>query len=264
MAKYSPVKKSSVVKTAKKVYKLAKGRYAGKNLGSNIKNIISDVAMMKSLLNVEKKHVTVHVANAATAQLSGNVSGLTSQDITPIMSQGTTAETRTGNSIKLTSQYIQLQFHHQTNTSAPTKGCVYIFKCVGRANLNAFNAAAEIWKYNPFIGTGINVIDYNSQRNQDYFKDFILVRKKNFRVACDSLTGQQQITNVSIPLRYKNHHVKFDNNTNVVTSGQLYMYILLDSGNVAGTASTLTGVPVTQQLSGLLYSMNLQSFYVDN
>lgn len=257
-------KKSYIKKVGANIYNAAKARYAGKNWGSNIKNIAGDVMMLKNLLNVEKKRHSQSIQGQPLSQVLVNANGAASFDITPIMGQGVTAETRNGASIKVTGMYAMFQFVHQSATSSPIKGCIYIFKILGgRANATATASLPEVWKPNPFI-TGGSIIDYNSQRNTDYFKEFKLLKKQYFKVACDALTGQQQISNVSIPIKLKNHHVRFDNNSTTVTSGQIFAFILVDNGNAGATASTLTGIANAAPNTGLGYSMNLTSYYVDN
>lgn len=261
-------RKTIIGKVYKTASKAINNRYVKNKPIQNIRNIVSDVNMMKKMLNVEKKHITIFRKSQPVGQVNGLISGLNATDITPIIPQGITAETRNGNSVKLVSSYIQFQFFHQANTQAQIKGQIWIFKAAGRFNRIPFDSAAEVWKFNPFIGDGTNngsnVIDINSQRNPDFFRDFILVRKKNFTVKMDGITGQQQVSNVNIPLKYKNHHVRYDNNSDIPTAGQIYLFILLDNGNLATLVSGCTGIPTTTGLTGLIFNMNCQHYYIDN
>lgn len=265
MAK-SPYKKKSLVKRAiGAAGKFVKNRYASKNYGSNIKNIISDVNMMKNLMNVEKKRFTSLVIESPVGQVSANANGFGYHDLTPLPEQGVTYQTRNGASIKLTSMYLQFQFYHQTNTSASMRIVIYIVKCIGRANQTVDNAVTEFLNMNPFINFPTPTIyDLNCSRNPDYFKEYAVIKKKYVTLRPDQIVNQQYVTDVVIPLKFKNHHIRYDKDSSTATGGQIYMFVLADSGNRAATASTLTGIPIKAALTGALYSMNVTSYYVDN
>lgn len=232
------------------------------NNASKIARVASEVAILRRLVNAEKKRYEFTVVNNAVAQVDGNTTGCYVRDITPVMSEGITASTRNGASIKWTSSYINMQFIHQSATQSAIKGKIYFVK-VKNQIINNTTFISTFLNQNRFTTSGV-VYDLYSTRQQDYFKDYIVLKTVPFKVECDQLSGQTVCKNLSIPLKF-GHHVKFQGDTNTLTDGQVFMLIVTDSGNMnASTISTVGNIPVTAVSTGLNLCYNCISYYVDN
>lgn len=245
-----------------KAVKAAKKRYVTKTgKGLRVKQIVSDVAMLKKLINAEKKRYSLGTNNTFVGQVNGNSSGCYIADLTPYPSQGVTAETRNGASIKWTTSYLQLQFIHMSSTQSTIKGKIYIIK-----SDNVINSSTLMTNFlnpSPFI-TSTSIYDINSAREQDYFKDFKVLATRNFSVSCDQLSGQTVQKIVKMPLKF-GHHVKFNDNTQTLSEGQVWMLIVCDSGNIAtATSSTVGNISVTAPNTGLNLCWNAIDYFVDN
>jgi hypothetical protein len=103
------VNKSIFAKATDQVIGAAKKRYTGKN---SIKNIVSDISMLKSLLNVEDKHNDALSTLQTISNTTGFVAGVSS------LAQGTTVSTRTGDSVKINKIDFLLNFQFSSGTAA--------------------------------------------------------------------------------------------------------------------------------------------------
>lgn len=262
MAKFYKRAKKAVKAVGRKVVKGLKKRYVTKTgKGLRVNQIVSDVAMLKRLINAEKKRLTVGVNNTFVGQVNGNSSGMYIYDITPTPSQGVTAETRNGASIKWTSGYLQLQFIHMSATQSTIKGRIYIIK--SKDVTNTSTVQQQFLNPSPFI-TSTSIWDYNSTREQDYYKDYSVLAARNFTVSCDQVSGQTVQRVVKMPLKF-GHHVKFNDNTTTLTDGQVFLMIVTDSGNISTvTASTVGNISVTAVNTGLNLCWSMTNYFVDN
>lgn len=263
MSKFVKTARRFAKSAGKKVVKGLKKRYVTKTgKGLRVGQIVSDVAMLKRMVNAEKKRVTTGINNTSVAQVNGNTSGLAIYDITPVMSEGVTYSTRNGSSIKWTSGYAQFQFIHQSATQSAIKGAIYVIKVKNQV-ITGQTCTQTFLNPSPFISS-TSIYDYNSTRNVDYFKDFQVLKRKNFTVKCDQLSGQTVQTVIKMPLKF-GHHVKFSGDTNTVTDGQVFILILCDSGNNNGAStSTVGNVSVTAPNTGLNLCWSMTNYYIDN
>lgn len=271
MAKGKKFIKKAVRKAGRFVYKktglknpIKKGKLSSSRVYSNaskIARVASEVAILRRLVNAEKKRITNGVNNQFVGQVNGNSSGMYIYDITPYPSQGVTSETRNGASIKWTTSYLQLQFIHMSATQSTIKGRIYIIK--SKDIVNASTIQQQFFMPSPFI-TSTSIYDINSPREQDYFKDYVVLKTRNFTVKCDQISGQTVQTIVKMPLRF-GHHCKYNDNSNVLTDGQVFMLIVTDSGNIAtATSSTVGNISVTAPNTGLNLCWSITNYFVDN
>lgn len=260
--------RSALKKAYKSVKGMARKRYVTKTgKGLRISQVVKDVAMLKSLVNAEKKHFTQKSTGtniSAVGQVNGNANGTWSMDLTPNMSQGLTASQRLGDSVKLHSSYLRFQFQKQLNANQPIKLNISVYKVNGQPFTNIVTAYSTIFKPNDFISTPA-LYDYQSLRDTDYFKNFTLIRSKNVYMKESDFAGEPMIQDVSIPIRYKNHHIKWDNITNTPSQGQLVIVIRADNGNYSGaTVSTVSGIPITNINTAVNFGYVFEHFYYDN
>lgn len=246
------------------------GRGANQIIRKGIPQMVKDINMLKSVINSEK--LRINLSSSATSpssigQINGNAPGYQVLDITPNPTQGDGYNNRTGSSIRLHSSNIKFMFHQQASTMSPLRFRIELYEVVGNTN-TTLGAVSEIYSANPFTG----MIDYNSSRNPDYFKDYKLLRTRRFTMPLDpaSVSAQTMVKDVRIGMKYRSRHVRWDKNTSVVTSGQLIMVILCDTGNASnGTAPTISPynsatVPIQGINTGALMSYYIDHYYYDN
>lgn len=262
--------KRYVKKYAKKAWKSIKritgnryGRGYNEIMTKGVPQMVKDINYLKEIINSEKLRLTISNTGSpdSVGQVTSNSTGMWIKDITPAPGQGDTVNGRTGRSIKLHSSCLKFQFYQQAATYQPVKMVIEIYKLVGTPLTTAAAIQAQAYQPNPFNG----IIDYHSSRLPEYFRNFRLVRRKYVVLPTDpgSVTQQTTLREVTIPIKYKSHHVKFANDGTGVALGQILCIIRADSGNIGGTASTLN-IPVKEVNTGAYFNYFFDHYYYDN
>lgn len=254
-------------KTYGKVRRYAKKRYvrkgSGYGTGLRLNKLASDIALVKRSLNTEKKYIdTGEVTAQAVGQSNGNNIGNFALDITPTPSVGTGFSNRIGKSIKAVAMCLEYQFVQQASTSGPRKLKLVIGKVNGTpiAATGANSIQRQVMGVNPIT----TVFDYNSSRDVDFMKKFTILKTKTIYMKSDNLTGQTMLVSGKCAMKL-NHHIQYDDNTTTVTDGQLFWYIVADSGNAGTSAVTsLDYVAVTAANTGVSFQTYTRFWYVDN
>lgn len=231
----------------------------GMSAVGRVASLARNVAFLKSVVNAEKKETSGAVFNFAAGQVNGN-SGVTNiYDLTPSIAQNVTGQGRIGNSVKLHSLVIKGQVLQQQNNHHQGRVKFMIFRVKGSTETLAISNFLEL---NPLN----SLYDYNSPRALDTFKNYELIRTKSFNLQQDNYSGVQSWKDFTIPIKFKSHHIKYnDNNGTGVTAGQLVMICVTDSGNISGTTtSTQTNIPVTGINSGFSVISWSKAWYYDN
>lgn len=264
--------KKHVSKVARNVAREAgqaiKNRYYGGNK-LNVAQIASDVAVLQRLVNVEKKRFDkVIVTPQPVGQVNGNATGAFCVDVTPLIPEGITFNSRNGASIKLTGWHTKLQLTQQASAQHPMKVKIMFFQVKGNpiTTSSFITPPSSLYNWNSFVGGGSSVVDYNSDINPDNFSKYKLIRQKVITLQPDPLSGTTMLKTFSIGMKYKKgHHVRYDGDTTNVLNGQILMLVLCDSGNMSTTtASTLSNVPVSGINTGATLLYDFRSYYVDN
>lgn len=231
-----------VGRVVKKRYFKGKG-YAKPKLGRMMK----DVAMLKSMLNAEKKNATMNTSSAQNIAISnGASSGYFFAPIVPSISQGVASSQRVGNSVRLHSFNLRGRITQQASTTAPVSVRLMIVKAPGTqpslaGTINApapvtdLPIAKTLLEVNPFTG----FIDYYSQRAPDTFRDWIVLAKKTVTLKPDTVTGVSQIQQFRIGSKLRRHHIRYDDSGNLV-DGNLFIIAVA----TAGDTSTSTGAKI--------------------
>lgn len=261
--------KRRVKKIARRTFKAGrrgiKARYHPKGY-PDMKNIISDLKMLKTLVNAEKKNITNATAGALVGQVNGNLNAIHVATITPAPAQGNGDSQRSGDSIKLSTGIFNFQFIQQANTSSPVKLIVEVVRILGMPQTNA-QFISQYTKFNPFVGDGVTVHDYFSNYDQDYASQYKVIARKVIVVRPDKVSGQKQITSLKMFLKFGRfgQHVKYAENSTTVASGEIKLVIRADNGNLSDvSASTLTGIANGAVSTGLTYNRNFTYYYYDN
>lgn len=252
-------KAQKAVKKFKKALKKAPV-YArkAKNTVDKVAMVAKKVNQIMTLMNVEKKRIDVTASAQVVSQLIINATGTYVADITPLPAQGVQVTQHTGSSIKIVSYCMKLSFWSQSTMNHPTKFIVEIFKVKG-ATQNVSTFLTDYYTTTPSSG----VIDYNSNKDPDYFGQATKILSKTFSIQAPNFSGELMIKDLIIPRKYQ-HHIRFDQNSTTVDDGQLIMVIRADSGNSSGTVSTAPNVPVQTANSGYNFNMDCRYYYVDN
>ena len=235
-------------KVGKRVVRAAKKRYVTKG-GPNIKNIYKDVMMLKHLVNIEKKRSDITTTGALVAQFVGaGVSGQYSANITPVLVEGVAQGQRIGQSVKLVSGCLDIQFSQQANSVNDIKVRWYI---VCRPdNSSAYTAATSIAQFlepNPFSV----VNDYYSSRDPEYFTAFKVIKSGVVDIKEDPIASGTSIVQKKIPLRF-DHHLKFNTDASTTTTKNNMMLFCTASAGDWGLAT------------GVTFSYNMRWYYTDN
>lgn len=259
----------AIRKTFKKVRKYSKKRYFGKKKASlssfKFNKLKRDVFRLKSIINSEKKNIVVQPTANTIGQVNGNAEGALVIDITPRPPQGTSDNERIGDSIKLTTAYLKFQISQMTATISPIRGSIEIYKVLGTPQATS-TFLDQKYKPNVFI-TGANIRDLNAQMDQDFAPQYKLVAKRSFRLKGDTVSNQTQLIDVSIPIKFGNygHHIKYNDNTTTIASGQIMMIVRTDAGNISpSTASTLGNLVIYGANSGAYLNKSMTFYYYDN
>jgi len=261
---YKKIRKQVTKNIVKPLVKRYRKRYIGKSGGLKVQKMAKDITYLKSVLNPEKKTFQFTWQDANVGQCNVNNNGLFCQDITPIPAQGITSITRNGNSIRLHTAYLKMQAQAQSSSIGPRiLTHVYIIQVIGQPITSA-NLPGLMFKNNPFI-TGGSIIDYNSDRREDTFKQFRILRKISINLYPNQHTGQFAINTKGSGIRFKSHHVKFSTDgLQTVADGQLFLLALSDNGNVGASTSTLAGTSTTTSSTGLNLQIDLSYWFYDN
>lgn len=252
-----------VYKTARRYVKKAaryvKKRYfKGRGYGKpKLAKMYADVKAIKTLVNVEKKRYNVQQNSQTVGQLSINAVGLFCGDVTPIPAQGVAYNQRTGASMKIVSAFLEFQFWTMSANTHRTRLVLEVFRIKG-APTTASAFYQSHWLVNPASG----IVDYNSDVNPDNYGTATCIYRRKFNII-HNYSSEVAIKDMNCPQKF-NHHVRFSQNSTTVTDGQLIMAIRADSGNVSGTISTATNVPILTASSGINFNYDYTFYYVDN
>lgn len=251
--------KNKAWKVIKKVTGNRYGRGTEQILTKGIPQMVNDISYLKSVINSEKLRISV---TPGGAQGVGQTSGAYLYDITPYPLQGDGISNRTGSSIKLHSSSIRFQISQQANTLTPIKLKILIVEIKGPTRSDTSTILSQMFLPNPFN----SLIDFNSSRNSDYMKDFRVIRQVTYTLPLDpaSLTTQTVVVEKRLGLKYKNRHIKFNQNGQVIASGQLYMIMLADVGNATGTVTSVTNVITNAVNTGCYVNYFVDHYYYDN
>lgn len=246
-------------------------RYGNRN---GFATLARDVALLKTMVNVEKKRCEATVLTSqALGQCYGNsdtgwqcveLFNTTHINIT----QGVTAETRNGASVKLTGMNIRLQFYHQSATTSPTVVKMYVVREIGQplSSLSGDVVAGSTGFEQFLIADQLTgYTDFNSLRNPDYMRQFKIVCTRNIKVQCDQLTGQQIVKNLQLNLKL-NSHLRYAGDTTLVVEGQYFIALLPDNGNCSTTQAQTTSSNISNSAvsTGLICNLDVKAWYVDN
>lgn len=248
-----------IKRAAKYGVKYAKKRYVNKRGNFKLGRLVKDVAMVKKLINVERKRI-YGTYNGNVGQVNGGGGGANMFDITPNISQGNSASQRNGNSVKVTGVYIQGQFLQQVNALDRNRFSVEVW-ChkTKEVPMSLASTGAEIYNESPFS----NQMDLISRRNQDYFSDYVCLRKKMVYMPGDKYATniiKNQTFNLGLKL---NRHLRW-NDSGTLINGQYFVIIRAQSGNASSTTASTANIAHQGISTGCSVNLSVATYYVDN
>lgn len=239
-----------------------KGRLSTSRITRQLPKLAADINILKSMINSEKKRITVANNNLGIGQVANNNSGHFLLDITPNPTQGSGFNQKTGSSIKLHATHFDFQFSGQTNTVSGIKIRIDIIKVIGQPFSTVSDILGKFVVPNSFLSGSI--YDINSNRDPDYFRNFRILKTKYVYLQPDQTTGDIVVKQCSLGLKYKNHHVRNNDNDPTLSQGQILLMIRADRGNSGGSVSTITGIPITQAATGATFAYEYTHYFYDN
>lgn len=249
---------------------MKKGKLSSSRVVKQVPRLARDVSRIMGMLNTEKKRFTqVNSVTQGVGQLNGNSSGHWLIDITPTPTQGTGFENRTGNQIKLVSSHFDFQFIAQSANISGMRLKLQIIQVLGQPFSTVSDIMGKFITNTKFIKTSggavANVYDINSDRDQDYFNNFRVLRTIYTYLKQDDMSGEIQSSRIKFGLKYRNFHIRTNDNDPTLSKGQLIMLITADKGNWSSTtASTNTGVPIVAINTGAAFDYENIHYFVDN
>jgi len=269
-------------KTARQVEKKvfgsggAKRRYGiGKGKGGiKIDAIAKDLMMIKSRLNVEKKEKReVEITSGKVAQVYNDLNGYWFQDITPTLGQGTGADERVGNSLKMTGCNLNFQFIGQANALTGRKIKIGLYRVrdpsLGPSDYST-DITTDVFDSNPLTG----LLDFNAAKAYRTSKNdgIACIREKTVYLgkvqtyvgAGPGADFESSYKTMNFPVKL-NDLIRYEQDNDNLPNGFRYVIIVrADCGNSGGSNSNIQNIPVTTNNTGVTFRMGQRWWYVDN
>lgn len=243
--------KNSVRKVGGVVKKAIKKRYVAKGGNYKYDQMFKDVMTLKRMVNAEKKNADLtDTTQYAFAQNLGVNSGAYVSSIIPTMAQGIGEDNRIGDSVKICSLVFQAEVETNSfNTIQDTKYKLYLV----RQPTNPVSGATVLTNFlEPNVFSG--VVDYNSNRNYQNFKDFVIIGVINGKLTQNSNDSVGQVKKNQHKIAKKcEFHVRYDKGTNNILNNNIHLIAVADSGDVGSPGLNILKIR---------YSMKV--FFYDN
>jgi hypothetical protein len=265
--------KKAYMKGKKKAYgsKGVKGRYVRPGFTKGMGNLIKDVEMIKSRLNVEKKHKEIDVTTRDIGQVDVNTDAAQLIDITPAISQGLGSDDRVGNSIKMTGLTLPMSFTQMGTCLGDRKVRITLLRVRSANNtVSGGDAFAQVWDTNPLNG----LRDYDAPRAYRNSKTdgISVIRTMTCYVKGPQLDNgspgtfdyERQIKNVRFSVKLDDV-LRYEADADTAPDGVRYFIVFqCNAGNISTGSSSTRDIPVTSPDSGLKLRLGLRAWWVDN
>ena len=257
--------KSYFRKLANKGKKVAKKRYLTKKGLPKMGRIMKDVQRLKKMVNAEKKRYDFSTQDGdgyVLGQVQGNTENARVINISPSMPVGAQNGQRIGNSVKMHSAFIRLQFVGQVALVSQQRHRFDVWYTDNQEDLSPGTILPKLFQANEFNG----LFDYNSTRNQAYFTQYTRVCTRSITIASEDIANEVMIKDFAIPLKLTKHLKWNDAITGRPTTGCYFITVRSDSGNgSATTPCTLTRtLPNKAVNTGSFMNISVAEYYYDN
>jgi len=240
-----------VKKQVKRAGKYVKKRYfKGKGYSNpKISTIARDVMRLKSIVNSEKQNAeSTSTATHTLGQFNGATTGFNSFALMPTIAQGVGEDQRKGDSIKVCSWCLKIQaFNYGPDTVNDVNYKFYVVTQPVNP-VGAATAGFQFLEANPFSG----VIDSNSNRNYQHYKDFRVLGVISGKLkAMDDPSSTSARTNNHTLARKQEFHIRYQKGTTTIMNNDIYLIAVASDGDIA-----------TANRCGFMYSFKV--YYYDN
>lgn len=260
---YMPYKRRYVRRRVKKAVKKPTRRV------TTVARLAKKVRTLQRNFKPELKELvyTNGSSNVYIGQVIQNTAGFYASDVTPSPTQGATYQQRIGSTIRLKHFRLQYQLIAQSNYNQNCMIKMLLVRVKG-APVTPSSFVNDMYNPNPFIyngGVNAGIVDATSLLNQDYKKNYQVVKSKTIRIPIENYANSIAVRNGVLDVWWKTPmEILFDGNTQNLMSGQLILILLANSGNYSISAnSTLSGIPVTTLGTGFNFNTNLMFEYYD-
>jgi hypothetical protein len=267
IGKWAKKKSAQATKAVGKRYGVSYGRRGVRFSKNSMSKIAKDVMMIKSQLNVEKKHKdTFERSDGAIGQVNVNADGSDNFEITPDILQGVEENERVGNSLKATGMVLKFSMLKQNQAEGDRRVRIYVVRTMD-ISLSSDDVHNRILDINPFVP----VRDYNSNLDYTQIKDsrIKIIATKNVyfsRNGADGLniSNEQGTKSITIPVKLNDVLRYENNNASKPANVKFHVVCVADNGNSGATDSSVLGVYVPQNSSGIAFKCHSRFWYVDN
>lgn len=251
---------------AKRRYGIGKGKG-----GFKFAKLAADLEMVKSRLNVEKKHKDRDVITYPVGQVNNNTDGALAMDITPVISQGTDSDERVGNSLKLTGISLPMSLTQMIENRGDRRVRITLLRVKAADNgVSAQEALEQVWDVNPLTG----LRDFNAPRAFRNSKNdgISVLRSMTCYIpapAAASAEGNAVDTECMVKnLRFSvklQDILRFEQSSDTYPQGIRYVIVFqANAGNVNSSTNSTLDVPVTFKSTGLTLRLSQRNWWVDN
>lgn len=230
-----------VNKFVKRVGRQAKKRFVRKGMKTNLRNlnysqIAKDVKMLKGLVNAEKQNADFTIAAPVRFALSDGAGGTGAQifSIHPTIAQGISEDHRKGDTYKVCSMLLQMRITYD-QTLQDLNWKMYIVRKPDQVFTPSLTTELpNFLEPNPFTG----VIDYNSLRNYQQFKDYVVLKQMSGKLrACDNSSLNSQVSKqIKVPLKL-NFHTRYNKGTTNILANELFCILVADDKAINAVSS---------------------------
>jgi len=226
------------LRSAKKwVVRNTKKRYTTKTGGVRVSRIAKDVAMLKNVLNPEKKYKDSQVITTATNLYPDDpfVSNFNLVNI----AKGDNMDNRNGNSIKLSSIHFTAKITLNGAAShVKTNYRIYLIQFNGLQPATTRALICDrMFERSTLDGTRT---DFTSHRNIEQMKDIKILACIKGSIASEQISGQAESKTVVLHRKFRKH-VRWDT-ANAIQEGEIYIVGIADRGTDASNDGlTITG-----------------------
>lgn len=266
--------KKTYMKAKKKAYgqRGVTGRYYRVGAVQGLQNLAKDVAMIKSRLNVEKKHIDKDVATFSLGQANGPADGAHYFEVTPLISQGTEGGQRIGQSLKLTGMTFPMSFTQQDTCMGDRKVKITLVRVMSAdGGVTAEEAFNTFYDPNPLTG----LRDFNAPKayrngTHDGITEIatkvITVKGPVLNDQTASVVGdyERQVANCRLSVKLQQILRYFQNGDNIPEGIKYYMFFQCNAGNKSGSLTATQDIAVKSVNTGLIARLGQRSWWVDN
>lgn len=265
------------IKAGKALGKVMRKRYINKPTGAlKLGQVIRDVAMVKKMVNAEKKHFgpTTYIEPVSTTNIftvgltNGAGEGMQMINITPQIIKGDNRDNRNGNSVKLVSGFVHINLAGQSAQANNSKLVFEIwqtkFKLYGLTPTPGV-MGSDLFTQDPITGR----YSSNCGRNPNFFKNFRLIRRQIVYTPQDNAGTSNFVRQVSLPFKLKQHLRWDDSNVGAAwTNTEYFLIVRSNNGNasptlISSTSNAALGLN-TAVNTGFQFQLYSDYYYYDN